>query len=146
MRLRSLEAAVAESATPLIGIAPLREDGSPPSRPCGPGPRRSRYWRNASSPPKPLWSSTSACRIKPARPRRGVASCGRCFSRHRRHLRCVADRRDLIPAAIEAAGRTIGHLGMPVDPGNLLLLAEMGGVSVLGVPGCARSPNENGFD
>jgi molybdenum cofactor cytidylyltransferase len=35
---------------------------------------------------------------------------------------------------------------MPVDPGNLLLLAEMGGVSVLGVPGCARSPNENGFD
>ena len=35
---------------------------------------------------------------------------------------------------------------MPVDPGNLLLLGELGGRPVLGAPGCARSPKENGFD
>jgi molybdenum cofactor cytidylyltransferase len=58
----------------------------------------------------------------------------------------ISDRRDVIPAAIEAAGGRIEHLGMPVDPGNLLLLAEMAGSPVLGAPGCARSPKENGFD
>ena len=35
---------------------------------------------------------------------------------------------------------------MPVDPGNLLLLARIGPVEVIGAPGCARSPKENGFD
>ena len=35
---------------------------------------------------------------------------------------------------------------MPVDPGNLLLIGRAGGVPVLGAPGCARSPVENGFD
>jgi molybdenum cofactor cytidylyltransferase len=35
---------------------------------------------------------------------------------------------------------------MPVDPGNLLLLADARGRPVLGAPGCARSPKENGFD
>jgi molybdenum cofactor cytidylyltransferase len=35
---------------------------------------------------------------------------------------------------------------MPVDPGNLLLLAERGGTPIIGAPGCARSPKENGFD
>ncbi|MFI5011453.1 MAG: molybdopterin-binding protein [Hyphomicrobiales bacterium] len=58
----------------------------------------------------------------------------------------ISDRRDVIPAAIEAAGGRIEHLGMPVDPGNLLLIADMGGSPVLGAPGCARSPKENGFD
>jgi len=38
------------------------------------------------------------------------------------------------------------HLGMPVDPGNLLLLAEVSGKPVIGLPGCARSPKINGFD
>ena len=38
------------------------------------------------------------------------------------------------------------HLGMPVDPGNLLLLGELDGKPVIGAPGCARSPKENGFD
>ena len=58
----------------------------------------------------------------------------------------IADRRDVIPAAIEAAGGTVDHFGMPVDPGNLLLLGTLGDVPVLGAPGCARSPKENGFD
>jgi molybdenum cofactor cytidylyltransferase len=58
----------------------------------------------------------------------------------------IADRRDVIPAAVEQVGGRIEHFGMPVDPGNLLLVAEADGRPVLGAPGCARSPKENGFD
>jgi molybdenum cofactor cytidylyltransferase len=58
----------------------------------------------------------------------------------------IADRRDVIPAAITGIGGAIEHFGMPVDPGNLLLIGSAGGVPVLGAPGCARSPVENGFD
>jgi molybdenum cofactor cytidylyltransferase len=58
----------------------------------------------------------------------------------------IADRRDVIPAALESVGGTIEHFGMPVDPGNLLLIGNAGGAPVLGAPGCARSPVENGFD
>jgi molybdenum cofactor cytidylyltransferase len=58
----------------------------------------------------------------------------------------IADRRDVIPAALEAVGGRIEHLGMPVDPGNLLLVGNARGQPVLGAPGCARSPKENGFD
>jgi molybdenum cofactor cytidylyltransferase len=58
----------------------------------------------------------------------------------------ILDRRDVIPAAIVAAGGRIDHFGMPVDPGNLLLLGHVGQRAVLGLPGCARSPRVNGFD
>src|SRR3954468_5387010 len=58
----------------------------------------------------------------------------------------IADRRDVIPAAVEQVGGRIEHFGMPVDPGNLLLVAAANGRPVLGAPGCARSPKENGFD
>ncbi|MEL7524704.1 MAG: molybdopterin-binding/glycosyltransferase family 2 protein [Pseudomonadota bacterium] len=58
----------------------------------------------------------------------------------------VVDRLDVLPAAVDLAGGTVSHLGMPVDPGNLLMLAEFEGAPVLGAPGCARSPKENGFD
>ena len=58
----------------------------------------------------------------------------------------ITDRHDVLPAGIEGAGGTIEHFGMPVDPGNLLLLARLGGRSVLGLPGCCRSPKLNGLD
>jgi molybdenum cofactor cytidylyltransferase len=59
----------------------------------------------------------------------------------------ITDRRDVIPAAIEACGGHILQFGMPVDPGNLLLLARLDDATpVLGAPGCARSCKENGFD
>ena len=58
----------------------------------------------------------------------------------------ILDRRDVIPAAITAAGGQVDHFGMPVDPGNLLLLGHVGDRVVLGLPGCARSPKVNGFD
>ena len=58
----------------------------------------------------------------------------------------ITDRRDVIPAAILRAGGEIIHYGMPVDPGNLMLLAKLRGKWVLGLPGCARSPKLNGID
>jgi molybdenum cofactor cytidylyltransferase len=59
----------------------------------------------------------------------------------------ITDRRDVIPAAIERAGGRIDHFGMPVDPGNLLLLGRLSDdTRVLGLPGCVRSPKMNGFD
>ena len=58
----------------------------------------------------------------------------------------ITDRRDVIPAAFEAAGGRIEHFGMPVDPGNLLLIGAIGDKPAIGAPGCARSPKENGFD
>lgn len=58
----------------------------------------------------------------------------------------MADPDDVIPAAIRQAGGKVLRAGMPVDPGNLLILGELAGKPVLGAPGCARSPKENGFD
>lgn len=58
----------------------------------------------------------------------------------------IVDRRDVIPAGIVAAGGRVDHFGMPVDPGNLMLLGHVGVTPVLGLPGCARSPKVNGFD
>src|SRR5438067_6832503 len=58
----------------------------------------------------------------------------------------IVDRRDVIPEAVVAAGGQIEHFGMPVDPGNMLLLCHIGETPVLGLPGCARSPKGNGFD
>lgn len=58
----------------------------------------------------------------------------------------ISDRRDIVPKALEAAGGKIVHLGMPVDPGNLLMLGELDGKTVIGMPGCAKSPTLNGFD
>ncbi|PHR19655.1 MAG: 4-diphosphocytidyl-2C-methyl-D-erythritol kinase [Hoeflea sp.] len=58
----------------------------------------------------------------------------------------VTDPQDVIPAAIRRAGGEVERVGMPVDPGNLLVLGSLGDVPVIGAPGCARSPKENGFD
>lgn len=58
----------------------------------------------------------------------------------------TSDRRDVIPAAIEAAGGTLLRVGMPVDPGNLLVLGRLDEATVIGLPGCAKSPRRNGLD
>lgn len=56
------------------------------------------------------------------------------------------DRADTVPAAIVAAGGEIIHFGMPVEPGNMLLLGRIGEVPVIILPGCARSRRTNGLD
>ncbi len=58
----------------------------------------------------------------------------------------TVDRRDVVPQAIEKTGGTIDHFGLPVDPGNLTLLARRGTARILGLPGSARSPRLHGFD
>lgn len=58
----------------------------------------------------------------------------------------IVDRGDVIPAALVEAGGEIIRLGMPVDPGNLMLLGRLGPVDVIGAPSCAASPKLNGFD
>ena len=58
----------------------------------------------------------------------------------------IVDRHDVVPLGIAEAGGKVHHFGMPVDPGNLLLTAELDGRPVLGLPGCAKSPKYNGFD
>ena len=58
----------------------------------------------------------------------------------------VVDRHDILPAAVESAGGSVDHFGMPVDPGNLLFIGKRGDLPIVGMPGCARSPKLNGFD
>lgn len=58
----------------------------------------------------------------------------------------LTDFDDIIPAAIRIAGGEVVQAGLPVDPGNLLVLGRISSVPVIGAPGCARSPAENGFD
>lgn len=58
----------------------------------------------------------------------------------------TSDRDDLVPAALKSAGGQLLHFGMPMDPGNLLLLGQIGNSTVIGMPGCARSAKYNGVD
>ncbi len=60
------------------------------------------------------------------------------------------DRQDVVPEGMRRAGGEVTRFGMPVDPGNLLVLGRLPGtaneVPLIGLPGCARSLNRNGFD
>jgi molybdenum cofactor cytidylyltransferase len=58
----------------------------------------------------------------------------------------IADRADVVPQAVEAAGGRIEHFGMPVDPGNLTLLGAIGATAVLALPSSFRSPRLHGCD
>lgn len=58
--------------------------------------------------------------------------------------------RDVIPNAISMSGAKIIRFGIPVEPGNLLLLSKFKSskkdIYIIGMPSCAKSPKENGFD
>ena len=58
----------------------------------------------------------------------------------------TSDPADVAPSAVRAAGGRVDHLGMPVDPGNLLFIGILNGKPLIGLPGCARSPALNGAD
>jgi molybdenum cofactor cytidylyltransferase len=58
----------------------------------------------------------------------------------------IVDRGDVIPSGLQKAGGEVVHLGMPVDPGNLLMVGTLDESTVFGLPGCARSLNPSGFD
>jgi molybdopterin biosynthesis enzyme len=58
----------------------------------------------------------------------------------------IMDTDDITPRAIKAVGGEITHYGVPVEPGNLLLLAYHDNVPIVGAPGCAKSKNFNVVD
>ena len=58
----------------------------------------------------------------------------------------TSDEKDVAPQAVREAGGHITRFGIPVDPGNLLFLGQLGARPVIGLPGCARSPALNGAD
>lgn len=58
----------------------------------------------------------------------------------------IMDAHDIVPRAVERAGGRVESVGAPVDPGNLLMLAYLGDVPVVGAPGCARSKKINIVD
>ncbi|WP_028028578.1 molybdopterin-binding protein [Gemmobacter nectariphilus] len=58
----------------------------------------------------------------------------------------TSDPMDVAPSALRLAGGVVDHVGMPVDPGNLLFVGHLDGRPVIGLPGCARSPALNGAD
>ncbi|MCI0554083.1 MAG: molybdopterin-binding protein [Anaerolineae bacterium] len=58
----------------------------------------------------------------------------------------IMDTHDIVPRAVERAGGTVESVGAPVDPGNLLMLAYINDVPVVGAPGCARSRKTNIVD
>ncbi|WP_071796974.1 molybdopterin-binding protein [Natronohydrobacter thiooxidans] len=58
----------------------------------------------------------------------------------------TSDAFDTAPQALRQAGGSVAHFGMPVDPGNLLFLGQLGARRVIGLPGCAKSPALNGAD
>jgi molybdopterin biosynthesis enzyme len=58
----------------------------------------------------------------------------------------IMDADDITPRAIRAVGGEIVHYGMPVEPGNLMLLAYRGDVPIVGAPGCAKSKSHNVVD
>ena len=58
----------------------------------------------------------------------------------------IMDAHDIVPRAVTRAGGRVESLGAPVDPGNLLMLAYLEGMPILGAPGCARSRKTNVID
>lgn len=58
----------------------------------------------------------------------------------------IMDPHDIVPRAVERAGGHVESVGAPVDPGNLLMLAYIGDVPIVGAPGCARSRKTNIVD
>ncbi len=58
----------------------------------------------------------------------------------------IMDRHDIVPRAIERANGQVTCFGAPVDPGNLLMIAYLGDLPILGAPGCARSRKVNVVD
>ncbi|MDX1417747.1 MAG: molybdopterin-binding protein [Candidatus Promineifilaceae bacterium] len=58
----------------------------------------------------------------------------------------IMDAQDIAPRAVQQAGGIVTCFGVPVDPGNLMMLAYIDDIPVLGAPGCVRSPKTNIVD
>ena len=61
-------------------------------------------------------------------------------------ISATMDRDDIIPQAVRAAGGSVSQLGVPVDPGSLLMLAWLDAMPIIGAPGCMKSLQTNVID
>jgi molybdenum cofactor cytidylyltransferase len=61
-------------------------------------------------------------------------------------ISATIDHDDVIPTAIRAAGGSVAHFGVPVDPGSLLVLGYIKQTPIIGAPGCIKSPKTNVID
>ncbi len=66
-------------------------------------------------------------------------------------IQAINDVNDLIPKAIRKNNGKIIRFGIPVEPGNLTLIAKVKNKNdkftfLIGMPSCAKSPKENGVD
>lgn len=58
----------------------------------------------------------------------------------------VVDIDDTLPVAIRSVGGEVERVGMPVEPGNMLLLGQIEYCPVIGVPRCAQHIQQSGLD
>jgi molybdenum cofactor cytidylyltransferase len=61
-------------------------------------------------------------------------------------ISAIIDRDDVVPTALRMAGGTMTHLGVPVDPGSLLMMGYLETMPVIGAPSCVKSPKTNVID
>ena len=61
-------------------------------------------------------------------------------------ISAIIDRHDIVPSALEVAGGSVVHFGVPVDPGSLLMFGYLENIPVIGAPGCVKSPKPNVID
>lgn len=61
-------------------------------------------------------------------------------------ISAIMDRDDVVPTALRLADGTMTHLGVPVDPGSLLMMGYIETMPVVGAPGCIKSPKTNVID
>lgn len=58
----------------------------------------------------------------------------------------VVDIDDVLPLAIRSVGGEVERVGMPVEPGNMLLLGSIQKRPIVGVPRCAQHIQQSGLD
>ncbi len=58
----------------------------------------------------------------------------------------VVDIDDTLPLAIRCAGGEVDRVGMPVEPGNMLMLGKVDQCTVIGMPRCAQHIHWSGLD
>jgi molybdenum cofactor cytidylyltransferase len=61
-------------------------------------------------------------------------------------IAATIDRNDVVPSALLMAGGSITQLGIPVDPGTLMLLGKLGEIPLVGASNALKSLEKNVID
>ncbi|RMF18353.1 MAG: 4-diphosphocytidyl-2C-methyl-D-erythritol kinase [Alphaproteobacteria bacterium] len=156
--VRVIEEAIAQEGRPILSLAPFRPlraslvETFPPhaSPPQAPGDKLREVMTSRLARIGTRLDHLAVCRHDEAELAEVIASLAKRPESAELLLiagaSAIVDRRDVVPAALERAGGRVTRLGMPVEPGNLLMLGHCGAMTVIGLPGCARSPARSGLD